>query len=100
MPSSSKAEGRDPRAIELLPMVSIVLRLSQTSKEKIPESLSEGQPMTVHFPFDNTYAQLPDRFFARVEPTPVKAPRLIRLNRDLASQLGLDPEWLASPQGI
>src|SRR4051794_29403919 len=56
--------------------------------------------MTAHFPFDNTYTQLPDRFFARVEPTPVTAPRLIRLNRDLASHLGLDPEWLASPEGI
>ena len=40
--------------------------------------------MTVHFPFDNTYARLPDRFYARVEPESVTAPRLIRLNRDLA----------------
>src|SRR5918994_16433 len=56
--------------------------------------------MTVHFPFDNTYARLPDRFFARVPPTPVTAPRLIRLNRELAAQLCLDPDWLASPEGI
>ncbi len=56
--------------------------------------------MTVHFPFDNTYARLPDRFFARVPPTPVTAPRLIRLNRELAAQLGLDPDWLASPEGV
>ena len=27
--------------------------------------------MTVHFPFQNTYATLPDGFFARVAPTPV-----------------------------
>jgi uncharacterized protein YdiU (UPF0061 family) len=56
--------------------------------------------MTVHFPFDNSYARLPERFFAHVAPTPVAAPRLIRLNRDLAVQLGLDPDWLASPEGV
>jgi uncharacterized protein YdiU (UPF0061 family) len=56
--------------------------------------------MTFHFPFDNTYARLPDRFFARVVPTPVPAPRLIRLNRDLALHLRLDPDWLASPEGV
>jgi serine/tyrosine/threonine adenylyltransferase len=56
--------------------------------------------MTFHFPFDNTYARLPDRFFARVAPTPVAAPRLIRLNRELALHLGLDPDWLASPEAL
>src|SRR3712207_4211432 len=56
--------------------------------------------MTVHFPFDNTYARLPDRFFARVAPTPVAAPKLIRLNRELALQLRLDPDRLASPEGV
>jgi uncharacterized protein YdiU (UPF0061 family) len=56
--------------------------------------------MTIHFPFDNTYARLPDRFYARVEPEAVTAPRLIRLNRDLALQLGLDPDRLSSPDGI
>ena len=47
--------------------------------------------MTFHFPFENTYARLPDRFYARVAPTPVAAPKLIRLNTDLALQLRLDP---------
>ena len=56
--------------------------------------------MSFHFPFDNTYARLPDRFFARVAPTPVVRPRLIRLNRELANQLGLDADWLASSQGV
>ena len=52
------------------------------------------------FPFDNSYARLPDRFFARVSPTPVRAPRLIRLNRPLAEDLGLDADQLASPDGV
>ena len=55
--------------------------------------------MTVHFPFQNTYAALPANFFARVAPTPVASPRLIKLNRPLALHLGLDPELLASPEG-
>src|ERR1700761_29316 len=55
--------------------------------------------MTVHFPFQNSYAALPANFFARVNPTPVTAPRLIKLNRALAVQLGLDPDVLDSPEG-
>jgi serine/tyrosine/threonine adenylyltransferase len=55
--------------------------------------------MTVHFPFQNTYAALPANFFARVAPTPVAAPRLIKLNRPLAVQLGLDPDLLEGPEG-
>jgi uncharacterized protein YdiU (UPF0061 family) len=55
--------------------------------------------MTVHFPFQNSYAALPAGFFARVAPTPVAAPRLIKLNRPLAVQLGLDPDHLGSPEG-
>jgi serine/tyrosine/threonine adenylyltransferase len=55
--------------------------------------------MTVHFPFEHTYAALPANFFARVAPTPVAAPRLIKLNRALAIHLGLDPDRLSSPEG-
>ena len=51
-------------------------------------------------PFDNSYIKLPERFYARLAPTPVAAPRLVKLNRALAFQLGLDPEVLASPEGI
>src|SRR3977135_1314844 len=56
--------------------------------------------MTVHFPFDNTYAALPDGFFARVAPTPVTSPKLVKLNRRLALHLGLDPDWLNGPEGV
>jgi uncharacterized protein YdiU (UPF0061 family) len=54
----------------------------------------------VRFPFDNTYARLPGRFHARLDPTPVAAPALVRVNRPLAALLGLDPDALASPEGI
>src|ERR1700710_2097579 len=68
-----------------------------------PFAYSPGAPisvvMTVHFPFQNTYAALPANFFARVVPTPVAAPRLIKLNRPLAVHLDLDPDLLSSPEG-
>jgi uncharacterized protein YdiU (UPF0061 family) len=54
----------------------------------------------IHFPFDNSYARLPERFFTRTAPTPVAAPRLIRLNRALAADLGLDPDALAGEEGV
>ena len=50
--------------------------------------------------FDNSYAQLPDRFFDRQSPTAVSRPGLIRVNHALAKELGIDPGWLASPEGI
>ena len=56
--------------------------------------------MTVHFPFDNSYARLPDRFYTRTGPTAVRAPRLIKVNRALAAELGLDADLLASPEGV
>ncbi len=52
------------------------------------------------FPFDNSYARLPDRFYARLAPTPVSAPRLLRLNLPLAAELGLDATALAAPGGV
>jgi uncharacterized protein YdiU (UPF0061 family) len=42
--------------------------------------------------FDNSYASLPERFYARLPPTPVKNPRLIAFNRALADELGLDAD--------
>ncbi|WP_132250574.1 protein adenylyltransferase SelO [Methylobacterium segetis] len=52
------------------------------------------------FPFDNSYARLPARFFARLPPTPVSGPSLIRVNGPLARDLALDPAWLASGEGV
>ena len=56
--------------------------------------------MELRIPFDNSYAALPDRFFARIAPTAVDRPELIALNVDLARELGLDSEALAGPEGI
>lgn len=51
-------------------------------------------------PFDNSYARLPEAFYTRLDPTPVSDPALIAVNRPLALQLGVDPDWLASDDGV
>ncbi len=57
-----------------------------------------AQTAIPHIAFDNTYARLPERFYARARPTTVAAPRLIQLNTSLARQLGLDPDALTPEQ--
>ena len=52
------------------------------------------------FAFDNSYARLPSHFYARQSPAAVAGPRLIRLNQALAVELGLEPHWLRSPEGV
>ena len=47
--------------------------------------------MTLTIPFDNSYARLPDSFFARQAPVPVRAPRLIAFNSELAKILQVTP---------
>jgi uncharacterized protein YdiU (UPF0061 family) len=61
-------------------------------------SSPDGHP--IRFGFENTYARLPERFYARLDPTPVAAPRLIKVNVGLAEVLGLDPDALASERGV
>ena len=68
-----------------------------TPSTEVPPSDSKS-PICVGF--ENTYARLPERFYARVAPTPVAAPRLVKLNVELARSLGLNPEALLEAQGV
>lgn len=54
----------------------------------------------VCFAFDNTYARLPEHFYARLDPIPVAAPRIVKVNMELARELGLDPDALTSEHGV
>ncbi len=65
-----------------------------------PGVASKPTPDPTGFVFHNSYARLPEQFHARVRPSRVAAPALIRVNRELAQYLGLDPEALASPDGV
>ncbi|MBK0326774.1 YdiU family protein [Rhodobacteraceae bacterium F11138] len=47
--------------------------------------------MNIMIPFDNSFARLPDPFFSRQNPSPVRAPRLVAFNEDLAGLLGIQP---------
>jgi uncharacterized protein YdiU (UPF0061 family) len=50
--------------------------------------------------FDNSYARLPRFFYWRLDPTPVRAPKLAILNHPLSASLGLDVRALESEAGV
>lgn len=45
--------------------------------------------MTLHIPFDNSYARLPSDFFTAQAPEAVSAPQMIAFNEPLAAELGI-----------
>ncbi|GFE63695.1 protein adenylyltransferase SelO [Litoreibacter roseus] len=50
--------------------------------------------------FDNHYVTLPERFYTRLDPVPVADPSLLAVNEPLAVEMGLDPNWLKSEDGL
>jgi uncharacterized protein YdiU (UPF0061 family) len=53
---------------------------------------------SVGWQFDNSYARLPEFFYARLNPVPVRAPQLAMLNHTLAASLGLDFHMLSEQE--
>ena len=53
----------------------------------------------INFGFDNSYARLPERFFQRISPVPVKMPDLIYINSPLVENLGLNLDALYGKTG-
>ena len=49
---------------------------------------------------ENSYARLPETFYARLAPTPVAAVDALRINESLAEQMGLSPAFLAESEGV
>jgi uncharacterized protein YdiU (UPF0061 family) len=45
------------------------------------------------FQFDNSYARLPDRFYASVYPEPVEGPVLLKFNEALAKELRIEADF-------
>ena len=50
--------------------------------------------------FQNTFARLPESFFEKNKPTPVIQPSIIAVNDGLAEELGIDPNFLKSDEGL
>ena len=48
--------------------------------------------MSLHIPFDNSYATLPEGFYARLDPTPVRNADTLAWNDALATDLGITGE--------
>ena len=56
--------------------------------------------MTTAPVFENSYSQLPKKFYRKIAPSSVKAPAKIVLNYQLAHQLGLERSWLDSAEAL
>jgi uncharacterized protein YdiU (UPF0061 family) len=48
--------------------------------------------------WDHSYARLPELFFTKTLPVPVREPHLVIFNRTLAVSIGLDPDVLETPE--
>ena len=49
--------------------------------------------------FDNSYARLPEAFYVRLNPIPVRTPKLVVFNKPLSQSLGLNPDALKGEEG-
>ncbi len=54
----------------------------------------------VILPLEHSYAQLPERFYARLSAQPGPLPQLHAANAELAYALGIDPQTLASTETL
>jgi uncharacterized protein YdiU (UPF0061 family) len=64
----------------------------------MPENTSRKAP-DAGWNFDNSYARLPESMYARLNPVPVRSPRLVVFNRQLAETLGLQSQALEGEEG-
>ena len=40
--------------------------------------------------FNNSFVQLGEKFYAKLNPTPVEQPKIVKLNEELSNKLGID----------
>ena len=74
------------------------------SDAQSPESSAETPARSDQTPdifgFETSYARLPERFYARVQPAQVRDPKFLRVNAPLARELGLDPAQLETDEAL
>lgn len=66
------------------------------SPTEVDANDGDAKDSTIGWRFDNTYARLPEAFFAPAVPARVRAPRLAILNHRLADELGLSFKSVSS----
>ncbi|ANC76380.1 hypothetical protein ABE65_006005 [Fictibacillus phosphorivorans] len=49
---------------------------------------------------ENSYAELPDKFYSIIDPNPVDGPKLVVLNESVATSLGLNVDLLRQQDGV
>ncbi len=52
------------------------------------------------FIFNNSYVKLPKGFYYKVLPEPVRCPKIIKINDNLAYELGINSKYLYSEKGM
>lgn len=62
--------------------------------------MQENNQTEAGWNFDNSYAELPQSFFKKQMPSPVRSPELVILNGSLADSLGLDAKILQTESGV
>jgi uncharacterized protein YdiU (UPF0061 family) len=70
-----------------------------SSSSSFEAAAKRGPRIAAPFVFDNTYVRLPERFYVRFNPVPVASPRMIKVNRVLAEELGVDGNALETQDG-
>ncbi|HMY62295.1 MAG TPA: protein adenylyltransferase SelO family protein, partial [Nitrosomonas sp.] len=63
------------------------------------DSNIQRAPGNAGWRLDNSYARLPDYFYAQLSPVPVRAPQAVLLNHALAESLGLGLQALSAEEG-
>ncbi|HEX7228806.1 MAG TPA: YdiU family protein [Candidatus Binatia bacterium] len=75
------------------------MEIERSTKTPVQTGNEHDRPSAANFAFDNTYARDLDGFYVNWKATQVRKPRLVKFNRELAEELGLDAEALASDRG-
>lgn len=68
--------------------------------EEVGQKFMNIQQDKFGFHFDNSYLQLPNELYKKVELNPVKSPSVVILNRTLAEELGLNADALKEVEGV
>ncbi len=76
------------------------MKSSSPDPENTIDPVSQNRAAAAaRFAFDNTYARDLEGFYVPWKATQVARPRLVKLNRELAQELGLDADALDSDEG-